>query len=397
MATRLKTPTLRTVPKSKTECADLTHSITDEQIDAILDSPGSLDYVIADKRQRMHLFARRVLELRPADDTDLMPDDILDFARRMQDWHAGRMRYAKQIQADKGRHNFAFGRPQWHRKEGFRVDCVRSADFWAGYGGGYGLLRQAAFPLGGLHWRRRGRSMTRDEAIQKIKKCLALAASPNEHEAAAALRQAQKLMVQFGLTTEDMDLVDISEYAQKAQNASLVNWEACLASLVADAFGCHMFTSTQRDWAMAMLGRRRSTRSFVYVGVGAAAEVAGYAFDVLSRQCAKDRRAYMGKQSKNCKPKTKVARGDLYAEGWISGVRAKLDAFAGNAQHQERIARYMELNHPNNGPVMSKDRITGKNITGNDFHHGNKAGREAGLNHGLGACAPQAQIGRTLA
>ena len=30
--------------------------------------------------------------------------------------------------------------------------------------------------------------MTRDEALKKIKKCLALAASANPHEAAAAMR-----------------------------------------------------------------------------------------------------------------------------------------------------------------------------------------------------------------
>lgn len=78
----------------------MTNTITNAQIDAILDSPGSFDYVIADKRQRLHLFARRVLELRSAAEADLMPDDILDFAHRMQDWHAGRMRDARQIQTE---------------------------------------------------------------------------------------------------------------------------------------------------------------------------------------------------------------------------------------------------------------------------------------------------------
>lgn len=233
--------------------------------------------------------------------------------------------------------------------------------------------------------------MTRDEALQKIKKCLALAASSNEHEAAAALRQAQKLMQQFGLTGDDIDLADICEHAQKAQNVPLVNWEARLSSMVAEAFGCRVFTRTARGWPV--LGQTRSTRSFVYVGAGGAAEVAGYAYDVLSRQCAKDRRVYMGQQSKNCKPKTKVARGDAYAEGWVSGVHAKLESFAGNAQHQELIACYMELNYPNNGTATPKDRITGKNITGNDYHHGSKAGQAANLSHGLGGKAQQALIG----
>lgn len=92
----------------------MTHTITDEQIDAILDSPGNLDYVIADKRQRLHLFARRVLELRPADDADLMSEDLLDFVRRMQDWHAGRVHYVKEIQEAV--------------KEGTTLQCVNSID-----------------------------------------------------------------------------------------------------------------------------------------------------------------------------------------------------------------------------------------------------------------------------
>lgn len=38
-------------------------AVTDEQIDAILDSPGGLGMLIADPRQRLRLFARRVLDL----------------------------------------------------------------------------------------------------------------------------------------------------------------------------------------------------------------------------------------------------------------------------------------------------------------------------------------------
>jgi len=36
--------------------------------------------------------------------------------------------------------------------------------------------------------------MNRDEAMDKIRKCLALSASPNENEAKAALLMARKLM-----------------------------------------------------------------------------------------------------------------------------------------------------------------------------------------------------------
>lgn len=94
--------------------ADTKHIITDEQIDAILDAPGNLDYVIADKRERLHLFARRVLELRPADNPDELDEDLFDFVHRMQDWHQARIEYVKKIQDGV--------------KEGTTLRCVSSSD-----------------------------------------------------------------------------------------------------------------------------------------------------------------------------------------------------------------------------------------------------------------------------
>lgn len=234
--------------------------------------------------------------------------------------------------------------------------------------------------------------MTRDEALEKIKKCLALAASPEAHEAAAALRQAQKLMVQFGLTEADVTLADVCEVRQKAQNAPLVGWEAALAHLVARAFGCDFFTVAGLTLSQSLQVRRQ--RYYMFVGVGSAPEVAGYAFDVLARQCARDRRRYIGLQSKNCKAKTKVARGDLYAEGWIAGMRDKLGQFAGNARDDALIAQYLEHHHSGMVDSAIKDRTKGKNVTNNDWHQGQKAGRNAELNNGLGGAAPQALIER---
>ena len=52
----------------------------------------------------------------------------------------------------------------------------------------------------------------RDKIIAKVK-CLALAKSSNEHEAANALRQAQKLMQAHGISDLDVEHVDIQEKA----------------------------------------------------------------------------------------------------------------------------------------------------------------------------------------
>lgn len=233
--------------------------------------------------------------------------------------------------------------------------------------------------------------MTRDEALQKIKKCLALAASPEAHEAAAAMRQAQKLMEQFGLSAEDVSLADVEEKAAKARNATLQNWEATLCTVVAKSFGCHYFTRQYRGWPM--LGHSRCERSFVFIGVSPAAEIAAYAYDVLARQCAKGRKAHMAIQPKNCKPATKSARGDAYAMGWVVGVAAKLPAIGANEKNQQLLQRYQEINHTDMGKVDPIDRTKGSNVSHRDWHEGCEAGARANYTHGLSGRGAQKQIG----
>lgn len=233
--------------------------------------------------------------------------------------------------------------------------------------------------------------MTRDEALQKIKKCLALAASPEAHEAAAAMRQAQKLMEQFGLSAEDVSLADVEEKGAKAQNVTLQNWEAMLCAVVAEAFGCQYFTQQRRGWPM--LGQTRTQRNFVFIGVSPAAEIAAYAYDVLARQCAKERKAHMALQPKNCKPATKSARGDAYAMGWVVGVKDKLPAAATNETNQQLVKRYKEINHGQMSKTEPVDRTKGSNVSHRDWHDGREAGARANYNQGLSGRGSQKQIG----
>ncbi|MTD33973.1 DUF2786 domain-containing protein [Paludibacterium denitrificans] len=58
--------------------------------------------------------------------------------------------------------------------------------------------------------------MDRKSAIEKIKKCPALAKSANEHEAAAALRQAQALMEKFGVEDDDILMSEVCKDHVKA-------------------------------------------------------------------------------------------------------------------------------------------------------------------------------------
>lgn len=55
-----------------------------------------------------------------------------------------------------------------------------------------------------------------EKIIDKIKKCLALSRSANEHEAEAALRQARKLMEAHGVTDLDIEAAEAQERRRKA-------------------------------------------------------------------------------------------------------------------------------------------------------------------------------------
>lgn len=231
--------------------------------------------------------------------------------------------------------------------------------------------------------------MTRDEALQKIKKCLALAASPEAHEAAAAMRQAQKLMQQFGLSETDVGLADVEEARTTARSVTLTDWEAALVNLVAEAFGCEVFTGKQHGWPM--LGQR-TARVFTFVGIGPAAEVAMYAYDVLSRQCAKGRKAHMAKQPRNCKTATKSARGDAYAMGWVAGVRAKLPAPTPSEKHEQLLRKYSETKYAQAKEEKAKDRTKGRNVADRDWLDGLEDGRRADFHQGLHGQTPQAQL-----
>ena len=229
--------------------------------------------------------------------------------------------------------------------------------------------------------------MEHEKIIEKIKKCLALSNSDNPHEAAAALRQAQKLMQMHGLSELDVQLSDVQEIRAKASNAGVVAWESLLANLISSAFGCRHFTTYERRWLSG--SRMRTHRYYVFVGVNPAAEIAQYSFEILSEQCAKARRRYMNAQPKQCKTETKTARGDVFARGYINGVANLVQSFASNDKAKQLIEHYMDSKYPDMETAKMRDRVKGRNITDNDYFNGRIEARNAQLHHGVGGKKPQ--------
>ena len=142
--------------------------------------------------------------------------------------------------------------------------------------------------------------MTRDGAMKKVLKCLRLAASSNPHEAAAALRQARKLMQEHGLDEADAHASEIrrAQAKTRSQGAMPPRSLVQLISIIGDGFRCEVL--------VRMNPMTRST-TVQFFGANADAQIAAYAFDVLRRQLDKDRAAHTRRVRKRS---NKAARGE---------------------------------------------------------------------------------------
>ncbi len=216
----------------------------------------------------------------------------------------------------------------------------------------------------------------RETIIAKILKCLALAKSANEHEAAAALRQAQKLMAAHGVTDLDIAHADIQEESTRAGVSSKpARWECGLALRVARTFSCETYFVIGYP-----VGR------WVFVGASPSGEIARYAFEVMFRQVKRARAAYIKAALKRIVPKNRTRRADLFCEGWMVSATALIERLAGNDEQVARIAGYLKEKH-NLGSLSVRDRNAGRKLAERewgDFDSGHAAGNNAQLNRGVG-------------
>ncbi|MBC8641627.1 DUF2786 domain-containing protein [Caballeronia sp. EK] len=166
-------------------------------------------------------------------------------------------------------------------------------------------------------------SVDRAKILDKIKKCLALSKSANEHEAAAALRQAQTLMRLHEIDEAEIEDSKISEANASASAARRpASWETILAGSVADAFGC------VRLFGPAASGKG----SWCFVGAGCAPTIAQNAFTVLLRQVKGARKAYSDTALRRCTQSRKTVRADMFCLAWVTTVDAQVARFARQAK-----------------------------------------------------------------
>lgn len=223
--------------------------------------------------------------------------------------------------------------------------------------------------------------MDKKTAIEKIRKCLALSKSSEPHEAAAALRQAQKLMEQFGIEHPELLAAGAcEEWSKSAAARRPVRYEVALAGVVADVYGCELLFSRQLNGTCTEI-----VGGYMFVGVAPAPEIAKYTFDVFARQLRAARRDYIQTKLRRCGPKNKTARADEFCEGWVYAVRTQMHNATRTVEQTATINAYMRANHAAVRELEPRSRDVAGRRLNNDHRNGVEQGRTAVVRPGVRA------------
>lgn len=213
-----------------------------------------------------------------------------------------------------------------------------------------------------------------NKVLAKIKKLLALAKSGNEHEAANALRLAQKLMQEHRLSAQDVALAEVTKQEVKRANSADKQplWSTLLSHTISKAFGVTHILSYSRAIGATI----------IFIGPQDRVEIATYCYEVLAGQLVKARRTYLAKLNKRLKLTTKTNRADLFAEGWISAVRHKVEALVPTESEQQLIKLFTAKHYPKLVDAESRAAELKKRDV-NAYHEGAAQGSHVRLNAGV--------------
>ncbi|WP_230660426.1 DUF2786 domain-containing protein [Psychrobacter sp. I-STPA10] len=214
-----------------------------------------------------------------------------------------------------------------------------------------------------------------ERIMDKIKRCLALSKSSNETESATALRQAHKMMEQYGISMTDIKLADIQQKHSQYRVARRPSvYLTTLSIMIAQIFGCEVYIDNVNNKG-----------KYCFVGLEMHTKIASYAYDVLYRQLKQARLHYMKTQLKRVRlAKNKAARADAFCLGWVITVRHLIKNLVPLQTDKQLINQFMrqELRLVT---VSALDRIKNSNAKSatDDYANGLNAGKEAKLHHAM--------------
>jgi hypothetical protein len=207
--------------------------------------------------------------------------------------------------------------------------------------------------------------MDRESALDKIRKCLALSKSSNANEAAIALRQAQKLMQEFGIDPTIAHSPKIDEAAIRPNGVTVTHWEISLAITVAATLGIRSYRAKNNGMPQT-----------IYYGNADRVSLAEYAHVSLRRAIIKARTEYVLNLSFTGQYKTKDLRrlSKAFAIGFAQSIR---DSVQSLFEETPEEAHAIEVWKSERGLALVKGRRFGFDATGA------AAGRAAGANFSM--------------
>lgn len=248
--------------------------------------------------------------------------------------------------------------------------------------------------------------------LEKVKKCLALAASDNPGEAEAALRQAKKLMDKYGITEAQVKLAEVKSVESKAPPAR--DRASRLAAMVAQAFACRL-----------IMHHPSRGGAFEFIGKGHYPELAQYTFSVLWKRLDTESKAFheqmlcslldpsweveaealavrlnvgtddwyvrhiIRKNASLKREATEEARRATtsFCEGWLYRVHETVRNFAGHEPDQD-VQDWIDGKF---GKLKSHKSRINRNLDADGIQAGIDAGSRVSLHHGVGGKSSQSQ------
>lgn len=241
--------------------------------------------------------------------------------------------------------------------------------------------------------------MTPEDALKRIKKCLALANSCEPHEAAAAVRQAKALMQKYSLNQDDVEVSEIVEIETSTSKRDLEDWESLLASTIKKYMGVEaLFQSGKFQknryvkpslWSnkKPYYTKEYSNGVIYFIGPKHRATVAVYIYEGLMRQlnkARKDRRLELGF------PRLTKHETTLFNLGWVMAVAPKIKALSPTPADQA-TSRYVEGTNASAHQPNKNTEKAFKHDRG-EFSNGFRSGQNAQLHHGVEKGASQKMI-----
>ena len=229
----------------------------------------------------------------------------------------------------------------------------------------------------------------RERILNKVKRCLALSKSSNEHEASTALRQAHAMMEKYRLSMDDIQMSIVNEYTSDTKIAQRPNlYKVRLANLIAKKFSCKIYSTVGYEEEIDDFSRK-----VCFVGMDIYPQIASYAYDVLVRQLENSRRQYMREKLSRVRIKqNKYQRADAYCHGWVSTVSKLIDSLVPPEVEYKLIEnkiRSLSLNKAKS-PIDRVKKIDSKLV--NDFWNGKEDGKKAELHNAMNGTDQYARI-----